>query len=252
MCLLSGFLDPGGWGKAAAVGLYFIFPGICTLSLLFITPFTAEHLHTVDNIPQHHSQQYTFTLWTNIPQHHSQLNTFTLWTISHNTIHSSTPSHCVQISHNTIHSNTPSHCGQYPTTPFTAVHLHTVDNIPQHHSQQYTFTLCTNIPQHHSQKYTFTLWTISHNTIHSSTPSHCGQYLTTPFTTVHLHTVDNIPQHHSQQYTFTLWTISHNTIHSSTPSHCGQYPTTPFTAVHLHTVDNIPQQLSLHSNRNPN
>ncbi|KAL6047452.1 hypothetical protein STEG23_026412 [Scotinomys teguina] len=33
MCRLSWFLDPGGWGKAAAVGLYFIFPGICTLSL---------------------------------------------------------------------------------------------------------------------------------------------------------------------------------------------------------------------------
>ncbi|KAL6088892.1 hypothetical protein STEG23_001845 [Scotinomys teguina] len=35
MCRLSWFLDPGGWGKAAAVGLYFIFPGICTLSLPF-------------------------------------------------------------------------------------------------------------------------------------------------------------------------------------------------------------------------
>ncbi|KAL6084927.1 hypothetical protein STEG23_036236, partial [Scotinomys teguina] len=33
MCLLSWFLDPGGWSKAATVGLYFIFPGICTLSL---------------------------------------------------------------------------------------------------------------------------------------------------------------------------------------------------------------------------
>ncbi|KAL6047854.1 hypothetical protein STEG23_038252, partial [Scotinomys teguina] len=33
MCWLSWFLDPGGWSKAAAVGLYFIFPGICTLSL---------------------------------------------------------------------------------------------------------------------------------------------------------------------------------------------------------------------------
>ncbi|KAL6086525.1 hypothetical protein STEG23_035521, partial [Scotinomys teguina] len=31
--LACWFLDPGGWGKAAAVGLYFIFPGICTLSL---------------------------------------------------------------------------------------------------------------------------------------------------------------------------------------------------------------------------
>ncbi|KAL6033099.1 hypothetical protein STEG23_001111 [Scotinomys teguina] len=34
MCRLSWFLDPGGWGKTAAVGLYFIFPGICTLSLI--------------------------------------------------------------------------------------------------------------------------------------------------------------------------------------------------------------------------
>ncbi|KAL6084544.1 hypothetical protein STEG23_018023, partial [Scotinomys teguina] len=33
MCQLSWFLDPGGWSKTAAVGLYFIFPGICTLSL---------------------------------------------------------------------------------------------------------------------------------------------------------------------------------------------------------------------------
>ncbi|KAL6078279.1 hypothetical protein STEG23_006536 [Scotinomys teguina] len=33
MCRLSWFLDVGGWGKAAVVGLYFIFPGICTLSL---------------------------------------------------------------------------------------------------------------------------------------------------------------------------------------------------------------------------
>ncbi|KAL6090611.1 hypothetical protein STEG23_006809 [Scotinomys teguina] len=26
------FLDPGGWSKTATVSLYFIFPGICTLS----------------------------------------------------------------------------------------------------------------------------------------------------------------------------------------------------------------------------
>ncbi|KAL6082088.1 hypothetical protein STEG23_003142 [Scotinomys teguina] len=31
------FLDPGGWSKTAAVSLYFIFPGICTLSLNFLT-----------------------------------------------------------------------------------------------------------------------------------------------------------------------------------------------------------------------
>ncbi|KAL6094272.1 hypothetical protein STEG23_020232 [Scotinomys teguina] len=30
------FLDPGGWSKTAAVRLYFIFPGICTLSLISI------------------------------------------------------------------------------------------------------------------------------------------------------------------------------------------------------------------------
>ncbi|KAL6037948.1 hypothetical protein STEG23_018647 [Scotinomys teguina] len=36
MCRLSWFLDPGGWGKAAAVGLYFIFPGICTPSLPYL------------------------------------------------------------------------------------------------------------------------------------------------------------------------------------------------------------------------
>ncbi|KAL6085160.1 hypothetical protein STEG23_014877, partial [Scotinomys teguina] len=34
MCWLSWFLDPGGWSKTAAVRLYFIFPGICTLSLV--------------------------------------------------------------------------------------------------------------------------------------------------------------------------------------------------------------------------
>ncbi|KAL6093237.1 hypothetical protein STEG23_006767 [Scotinomys teguina] len=33
MCRLSWFLDPGGWSKTATVGLYFIFPGICTMSL---------------------------------------------------------------------------------------------------------------------------------------------------------------------------------------------------------------------------
>ncbi|KAL6040651.1 hypothetical protein STEG23_002123 [Scotinomys teguina] len=32
--VLSWFLDPGGWSKTTSVGLYFIFPGICTLSLV--------------------------------------------------------------------------------------------------------------------------------------------------------------------------------------------------------------------------
>ncbi|KAL6091725.1 hypothetical protein STEG23_016553 [Scotinomys teguina] len=36
--LAPWFLDPGGWSKTAAVSLYFIFPGICTLSLDFKTP----------------------------------------------------------------------------------------------------------------------------------------------------------------------------------------------------------------------
>ncbi|KAL6075330.1 hypothetical protein STEG23_005280 [Scotinomys teguina] len=38
MCRLSWFLDPGGWSKTAAVRLYFIFPGICTLSLVQQSP----------------------------------------------------------------------------------------------------------------------------------------------------------------------------------------------------------------------
>ncbi|KAL6048937.1 hypothetical protein STEG23_028061 [Scotinomys teguina] len=38
MCRLSWFLDPGGLSKTAAVGLYFIFPGICTLSLGILAP----------------------------------------------------------------------------------------------------------------------------------------------------------------------------------------------------------------------
>ncbi|KAL6093617.1 hypothetical protein STEG23_016072 [Scotinomys teguina] len=40
MCLLSWFLDPGGWSKTDVFGLYFIFPGICTLSLM--ETFTAS------------------------------------------------------------------------------------------------------------------------------------------------------------------------------------------------------------------
>ncbi|KAL6055397.1 hypothetical protein STEG23_016977, partial [Scotinomys teguina] len=31
--LASWFLDPGGWSKTTVVSLYFVFPGICTLSL---------------------------------------------------------------------------------------------------------------------------------------------------------------------------------------------------------------------------
>ncbi|KAL6094332.1 hypothetical protein STEG23_034649 [Scotinomys teguina] len=33
------FLDPGGWSKTATVSLYFIFPGICTLSLVILYPY---------------------------------------------------------------------------------------------------------------------------------------------------------------------------------------------------------------------
>ncbi|KAL6089084.1 hypothetical protein STEG23_021019 [Scotinomys teguina] len=45
MCLLSWFLDPGGWSKTAAVGLYLISPGICTLSLRFILTSCCPELH---------------------------------------------------------------------------------------------------------------------------------------------------------------------------------------------------------------
>ncbi|KAL6068861.1 hypothetical protein STEG23_036942 [Scotinomys teguina] len=49
MCRLSWFLDPGGWGKAAVVGLYFIFPGICTLSLWKLVLWCRGHVY-VDKI----------------------------------------------------------------------------------------------------------------------------------------------------------------------------------------------------------
>ncbi|KAL6048966.1 hypothetical protein STEG23_028090, partial [Scotinomys teguina] len=51
MCRLSWFLDPGGWGKAAVVGLYFIFPGICTLSLMLtqdIVPISTFEMAVCD------------------------------------------------------------------------------------------------------------------------------------------------------------------------------------------------------------
>ncbi|KAL6051519.1 hypothetical protein STEG23_011324 [Scotinomys teguina] len=38
------FLDPGGWSKTATVSLYFIFPGIYTLSLAWKTQFWAKLL----------------------------------------------------------------------------------------------------------------------------------------------------------------------------------------------------------------
>ncbi|KAL6088898.1 hypothetical protein STEG23_029186, partial [Scotinomys teguina] len=49
MCRLSWFLDPGGWSKTAAVGLYFIFPGICTLSLDHDQPRGV----TIHRVPSH-------------------------------------------------------------------------------------------------------------------------------------------------------------------------------------------------------
>ncbi|KAL6039084.1 hypothetical protein STEG23_023348 [Scotinomys teguina] len=38
--LAPWFLDPGGWSKTAAVRLYFIFPGICTLSLDIVSLYS--------------------------------------------------------------------------------------------------------------------------------------------------------------------------------------------------------------------
>ncbi|KAL6076810.1 hypothetical protein STEG23_002074, partial [Scotinomys teguina] len=60
MCRLSWFLDPGGWSKTTAVRLYFIFPGICTLSLdnrtynaelkfLATLPISTDHVFMVGN-----------------------------------------------------------------------------------------------------------------------------------------------------------------------------------------------------------
>ncbi|KAL6053008.1 hypothetical protein STEG23_023179 [Scotinomys teguina] len=48
MCRLSWFMDPGGWSKAAAVGLYFIFLGICTLSL-HTTHICCQHVEKIRN-----------------------------------------------------------------------------------------------------------------------------------------------------------------------------------------------------------
>ncbi|KAL6074375.1 hypothetical protein STEG23_012125 [Scotinomys teguina] len=42
MCRTPGFLDPGGWSKTAAVSLYFVFPGICTLSLYYTIPSESQ------------------------------------------------------------------------------------------------------------------------------------------------------------------------------------------------------------------
>ncbi|KAL6089702.1 hypothetical protein STEG23_029694 [Scotinomys teguina] len=42
------FLDPGGWSKTAAVRLYFIFPGICTLSLFIYMVYYIDRLLYVE------------------------------------------------------------------------------------------------------------------------------------------------------------------------------------------------------------
>ncbi|KAL6049831.1 hypothetical protein STEG23_009934 [Scotinomys teguina] len=63
MWRLSWFLDPGGWSKTAAVRLYFIFPGICTLSLvgvgsyiLFSHPYwSVDKFDLVDVLAGNHS-----------------------------------------------------------------------------------------------------------------------------------------------------------------------------------------------------
>ncbi|KAL6059825.1 hypothetical protein STEG23_005935 [Scotinomys teguina] len=54
----SWFLDPGGWSKAAAVGLYFIFPGICTLSL--DKDEITIHLSTPVYLSDHFTPNYSF------------------------------------------------------------------------------------------------------------------------------------------------------------------------------------------------
>ncbi|KAL6046742.1 hypothetical protein STEG23_017929, partial [Scotinomys teguina] len=42
--LATWFLDPGGWSKSTVVGLFFIFPGICTLSLQLSQYLTLDFL----------------------------------------------------------------------------------------------------------------------------------------------------------------------------------------------------------------
>ncbi|KAL6051938.1 hypothetical protein STEG23_028101 [Scotinomys teguina] len=46
------FLDPEGWSKPAAVRLYFIFPGICTLSLANITVKESENWFIPADLPK--------------------------------------------------------------------------------------------------------------------------------------------------------------------------------------------------------
>ncbi|KAL6053887.1 hypothetical protein STEG23_003714 [Scotinomys teguina] len=51
MCRPPWFLDPGAWSKTAAFTLYFIFPGICTLSLVceeLCWDFDGDFIESVD------------------------------------------------------------------------------------------------------------------------------------------------------------------------------------------------------------
>ncbi|KAL6088336.1 hypothetical protein STEG23_010770, partial [Scotinomys teguina] len=80
MCQLSWFLDPGGWGKAAVVGLYFIFPGICTLSLesTWRTVFARAYIFLplcregcfVSPAPMTHPSRLSIDLVKDIPEMH--------------------------------------------------------------------------------------------------------------------------------------------------------------------------------------
>ncbi|KAL6030233.1 hypothetical protein STEG23_011453 [Scotinomys teguina] len=76
MCRPLWFLDPGGWSKTTAVSLYFIFPGICTLSLiqpllllllllLLLHAFTAAVVHskqTPQNVYSGHINNQDFVI----------------------------------------------------------------------------------------------------------------------------------------------------------------------------------------------
>ncbi|KAL6039356.1 hypothetical protein STEG23_029016 [Scotinomys teguina] len=47
------FLDPGGWSNTTAVGLYFIFPGICTLSLEDLAKCAKPYLDSIRQVSEH-------------------------------------------------------------------------------------------------------------------------------------------------------------------------------------------------------
>ncbi|KAL6070759.1 hypothetical protein STEG23_010707, partial [Scotinomys teguina] len=62
--LAPWFLDPGGWSKTAAVNLYFIFPGICTLSLSY-GERTVRYA-SVDSFILLHFQQLPYAYYVDI------------------------------------------------------------------------------------------------------------------------------------------------------------------------------------------